>query len=107
MGFNVRIFGDFGRACKAKTTMPRLLHLQFMNQKSWDVVRIFTDAHRLKITHTVAFEFLKFGIFHQFLSYQKTDLSGNTVRPQALGFEKLAKMAHFLAFLNNFCPLKM
>ena len=74
MGFNVRIFGDFGRACKAKTTMPRLLHLQFMNQKSWDVVRIFTDAHRLKITHTVAF-----GIFHQFLSYQKTDLSGNTV----------------------------
>ena len=47
-----------------------------------------------------------FGIFHQFLSY-KTDLSGNSVWPQASGFQKLAKMDHFLAFLINFCPLKM
>ena len=37
----------------------------------------------------------------------KSDLSGNTVWPQDLGFQKLAKMDHFLAFLINFCPLKM
>ena len=37
----------------------------------------------------------------------KTDLSGNTVWPQASGFQKLAKMDHFLAFLINFCPLRM
>ena len=28
------------------------------------------DAHCLKISQNVAFEFLNFGIFHQFLSYQ-------------------------------------
>ena len=28
------------------------------------------DAHCLKIPQNVAFEFLNFGIFHQFLSYQ-------------------------------------
>ena len=37
----------------------------------------------------------------------KTDLSGNTVWPQASGFQKLAKMDTFLAFLSNFCTLKM
>ena len=52
-------------------------------------------AHCLKITQNVAFEFFNFGIFHQFLSY---DLSGNTVRPQASGFQKLAKMEHFWHF---------
>ena len=37
----------------------------------------------------------------------KTDLSGNTVWPQASGFQRLAKLDHFLAFFINFCPLKM
>ena len=37
----------------------------------------------------------------------KIDLSGNTVWPQASGFQKLAKIDHFLAFLINFCPLKL
>ena len=37
----------------------------------------------------------------------KTDLSGNSVWPKASGFQKFAKMDHFLAFLINFCPLKM
>ena len=32
----------------------------------------------------------------------KTGLSGNTVWPQASGFQKLAKMDHFVAFLSNF-----
>ena len=45
----------------------------------------------LKISH------LNFGIFHQYLSY-KSDLSGNNVWPQALGFQKLAKMDHFWHF---------
>ena len=37
----------------------------------------------------------------------KNDLYGNTVWPQASGFQKLAKMDFFLAFLINFCLLKM
>ena len=37
----------------------------------------------------------------------KTDLSGNSVWPQALGFQKLAKMDLFWHFLMNFCTLKM
>ena len=41
---------------------------------------------------------LAFSIFYPI----KSDLSGNTVLPQALGFN-----GHFLAFLMNFCPLKM
>ena len=36
----------------------------------------------------------------------KTDLSGNTVWPQALSFQNLAKLS-ILAFLISFCPLKM
>ena len=56
-----------------------------------------TLTHCLKITQNVAFEFWHFPpIF---------DLSGNTVRPQASGFQKLAKMN--LAFFINFCQLKM
>ena len=54
-------------------------------------------AHCLKITQNVAFEFLDFGIFHQFWPF-KTDLTGNTVLPQASGFQKLAKMDHFWYF---------
>ena len=34
----------------------------------------------------------------------KTDMSGNSVWPQALSFQKLVKLDHFW---NNFCPLKM
>ena len=37
----------------------------------------------------------------------KIDMSGITVWLQASGFQKLAKLEHFLAFLINFCPLKM
>ena len=46
----------------------------------------------MKITQNVAFEFWHFPpIFGLF----KTDLSGNTVWPQASGFQKLAKIDHF------------
>ena len=47
------------------------------------------------------FEFLAFPT--KFCPY-KSDLSGNTVWLQALAFQKLAKIDHFLL---NFCPLKM
>ena len=47
------------------------------------------------------FKFLNFGIFRQ------TDLSGNTVWPQATGFQKLAKMDNFwlfeLTFVHSIC----
>ena len=56
--------------------------------------KISTLSQCLKITQNVAFELINFGIFHQFLSI-KTDLSGNTVWPQASGFQKLAKLDHF------------
>ena len=37
----------------------------------------------------------------------RTDLSGNTVWPQASGFLKTRQIGQFSAFLINFCPLKM
>ena len=38
-------------------------------RKSSPTMRLDAHAHCLKITQNVAFEFLNFGIFHQFLSY--------------------------------------
>ena len=55
------------------------------------------DAQCLKIIQNVAFEFFNFGISTNFWPI-KTDLSGNTVWPQASGFQKLAKMDHFWHF---------
>ena len=53
----------------------------------------------------IAFEFSNFGIFHQFWPIQ-TDLSGNSVWPQAV-FKNSSKWP-FLAFFEiNFSPLKM
>ena len=51
-------------------------------------------AQCLKMTQNVAFEFFNFDTFRHFLS-PKSDLSGNTVWPQASVFQKLAKMAIF------------
>ena len=58
-----------------------------------------------KITQNVAFEFLNFGILYQFLSYY-TDLSGNTVWPQASDFQKLVKMDQFWHFWLTFVHSK-
>ena len=58
-----------------------------------------------KITQNVAFRFFNFGIFNNFWPI-KIDMSGNTVRPQASVFQKLAKLT-ILGILINFCPLKM
>ena len=56
------------------------------------------EAQCLKITQNVAFEFfLRVAFFTNFCPI-KTDLSGNTVRPQASSFQKLAKMDHFWHF---------
>ena len=54
-------------------------------------------AHCLKITQTVAFEFLILAFSTNFC-HTKTDLSGNTVWTQASGFQKLAKMDYFGIF---------
>ena len=54
-------------------------------------------AHCLKITQNVAFEFWILAFFTNICPI-KIDLSGNTVWPQASGFQKLAKMDHFWHF---------
>ena len=54
----------------------------------------FPFPHCLKITQNVSFEFLMLAFSTNFYPI-KTDLSGNTGRPQASGFQKLAKMDHF------------
>ena len=79
--------------------------------------QIHQNAWCLKITEKVAFNIASEASYVYILSGQKfiknaktqikSDLSGNTVRSQALGFQKLAKNWPFLALLINFCPLKM
>ena len=79
------------------------------------VVVIPAASQCLKITEIVSFNIASEKSSIYILSGQKfiknyaikSDMSGNTVWPQALGFQKLAKMDHFWAFLINFCPLKM
>ena len=62
-------------------------------------------THCLKITQNVAFVF---EVWHfPPICPIKTDLSGNTVWPQALSFQKTRQNGPFLAYLINFCPLKM
>ena len=56
-------------------------------------------AHCLKITQNVAFIFLILAFSTKFCPII-TDMSGNTVWPQASGFQKLAKMDRFLASLT-------
>ena len=57
----------------------------------------------LKMSH-LNFSILAFSTnFCPFKRY----LSGFTVLLQVSGFQKLAKIDHFLAFLINYCPLKM
>ena len=57
-----------------------------------------THTHCLKITQNVAFEFFLILAFSTNFCPIKTDLTGNTVWPQALGFQKLNKLDHFLHF---------
>ena len=61
--------------------------------------------HCLKMTPEVAFAFSILAFSTKFCPI-KIDLSGNTVWPQAPGFQKLAKIKRvFFSFLLNFCPL--
>ena len=64
----------------------------------------YPQSQRLKITQNIAFEFFNFGIFEQSLIYFKSYLSGNTVWLEALGFQKITKLAIF-GILMNFCLL--
>ena len=65
--------------------------------KYWAKRLEFFFAHCLKITQNVAYEFLILAFFTSFCPI-KTGISGNTVWPQASGFQKLAKMDHFRHF---------
>ena len=79
--------------------------LLFLLPKKWpeDFYSIFgcywfpKIALCLKITQNVAFEFFNYGIFHQFCPI-KVNLSGNTVWPQATGFQNIAKIDHIWHF---------
>ena len=88
-------------------TYWKKLKRHFINKYPQNILPISSSSLQcLKITQNIAFEFSNFGIFHQFWPI-RTGLSGNTVWPQASGFQKLAKLDHFWHFLINFCPLKM
>ena len=63
-------------------------------------------SHCLKITQIIAFEFFLFFAFSTNFCPIKTDMSGNTVWPQASGFQKLAKMDHFGHFPLTFVHSK-
>ena len=45
------------------------IHFYDLKKALPDIDRVSMSTHWLKITQNVAFEFLNFGIFHQFLSY--------------------------------------
>ena len=72
---------------------------------AWNVEGEFANPFTLFENYfiNVAFEFFNVVIFHQFSSYKKTDLSGNTARPQ----KTHPNRTFFFAFLLNFCSLKM
>ena len=59
--------------------------------------RFFTHSQCFKITQSVVFEFWILAFSTNFGPI-KTDLSGNTVWPQAADFQKLAKMDNFCHF---------
>ena len=85
----------------------RLLQMHFQGMDLfYRVSQQVLNIHSLKITQNVTFEFLILAFSNNFCLI-KTDLSGNTVWPQASGFQKLAKIDHFWHFFINFCPLKM
>ena len=60
----------------------------------------------MKITQNVELKFLILAFSINFCPI-KSDLSDNTVWPQALWFQKFAKICRCLVFLMNFCLLKM
>ena len=76
-------------------------------QTRYEQAYALSRSQCLKITQNVSFEFFLILAFSTNFCPIKTDLSGNTVRPQASGFQKTRKNEPFLAFLINFCPLKM
>ena len=88
----------FGKTMQTKNS-PGQLSLLFFCFESFSCNVLFLKIHlsTMKITQNVAFKFLNFGISTNFCPF-KTDLSGNTVWPQASGFQKLAKMHHFWHF---------
>ena len=85
--------------CKSKRTQN---NFWAFSRKTCQMLKCYGDVAKpqhsvwksLKMSH------LNFGILAFFTNFSpiKTDLSGNTVWPQASGFQKLAKMDHFWHF---------
>ena len=79
---------------------------------SWIGKKLVENAQIKKIKYDILSNFQTLSYF-PILAFStnfcpiKTDLSGNTVWPQASGFQKLAKIEHFCHFFIYFCPLKM
>ena len=82
----------------------------FVPKSTWNIIRVVSLKYflrnikiQIKFDHfhivwkSLKMSHLNFGIFHQFLSII-TDLSGNTVWPQASGFQKVAKIDQFWHF---------
>ena len=65
------------------------------------ILALKVPPHCLEITRNVSFEFLALAFSANFCRI-KINLSGNTVWPQASGFQNWP----FLTFLMNFCPCK-
>ena len=65
----------------------KMSHFVFSKLHQW-------SAHCLKINQNVSIEYFKFGILRQFLSYYKSNLSGNTVLSKLQVF-KIGYLRHF------------
>ena len=75
----------------------------------WKLQKVNKTVVSLMLGGHIVWKLLKMShlIFFLILAFSTIDLSGNTVWPQASGFQKLAKIDHFFGILINFCPLKM
>ena len=70
-------------------------------------IRKSSVSHCLKITHNVAFEFLNFGIFHQFFVLFKSTYLVTLFDRKLQVFKNSPIWTIYKKIKNNFCPLKM
>ena len=87
LGYQIVVLLDFGKNMDVWNSVLKVIHQSFFPRL----------AHCLKITQMSHINFSILAFSTNF-SPIKTDLSGNTVWPQASGFQKLAKMDHFGIF---------
>ena len=100
----VTIFQKFTEQCLPKRE-------QVGEGKGFDLFDRKSDGRQhqsqcLKIDQKVAFDLIPILAFSTNFYPIKIDMSGNTVWPQTSGFQKLAKMDHFLYFKLTFVHSK-